>query len=1524
MKFSRRCLVALAFACGLFAAPLQAATHYKVIVIAGQSNCGDWSYNGGTGLSPEVSAWINSSACDALILTSGYADVSGVGSETLQTMYQQSRYPHTWNGVTIAEGYAQCVAYYADKYYKALDPEAVIVVVKKHQPATSIDYWSAAGRSTNDFSANGSSSPYYYPEGLGHQALFARIQRVKALLAGQDYVGAGFIWYQGEGNCNTDNPRYFEMLKDLVDGAKLVPDPVQPTWGDDPAITATNGIRQELNSPDMPFVVARVSSEFTAWGTSTNKDWTPQRERCRRDLVNVTRELTPAAFIDVDDRPVKDDYHYAASERNIMGQRFGEALVKLWGAPVIRPETPAFGGPTLEVSLSAPLANGATIYYTLDGSTPGAGSNVYSAPFTIDRSLTVKAVAYVGGVTGPVVEKRYTLLAPLPAETPTLTAAGMRVRANSYASAAAFPGFENTPAPSTTTQARISRDLRNLGVILCTGYVDIPQDGVYEFKGRSDSDYLTRADYRLTINDVPVDRWVSLKAGLHPFRFEWMNYASGKVIYLWIKGGPYTGFTQVPISALVYEAVSGTTPASFEPSRSLVAIPAAAGTGETVFVASSVATWAASSSQGWLTVSPAGGAYNEMLTLTSQANSTGSPRTATITLSGSGATSRSIIVTQAAGDAAPMEAVIASAADGSTTTLPVTAAGAWKIRHESSPWFDVDPAAGTGNTTVTIRARKNFLTSERAAWLQVDTGGASAQRVKVRQAGDSLYLSPSALSTTLIGQTASDGISPPIYQLDFVDIRTNTDWTAMTSDSWLRLLKSSTQTQSGSGDGRIYFLTTGANTTASSRQATVTVTATGLPAQTITVVQPGTDPFLAAMPPAVTLNRGDAGVFHVASSQPSWSAASDQSWLAVTQATETHRYMLSATPNTAGASRTANVTITSPPAAPVVVAVTQQAAGKLFQTSPSAAAVGYSAAQGTCVLVDSDESWSVTSSSAAWLAASREDFVLPQVSEPLLREHTPDLRPVTDRKYQRLLLAVTGANPSNTSRQALVTLTSSSGATIQTIVTQAADPNVLAITSQPASTSITTGQTAVLTIGAAGPGQLAYQWYQGASPNTAAPIAGATGASFTTPALSADTSYWVRVTDGTGASMNSQTATVSVVAVVIPTARVVDIDFGATPTTGNWNNVTTVASGLRVANAVDSAGLTTNMTATLAAGFGLSSSGVNSAGLFPATANQDAFFTGASPVAVTLGGLDNAKTYTITCFASTTLASGQRTTAFTVGGTTQTLEPSGNVNTAKTFIGVSPASGSIVVGVGPQSPATVGIINALEVIVRGGQEITFPPLPSKAPGDADFSPEATISSGQTIAYTSSNLAVATIVAGQIHIVGAGTSTITAAQAGNASYEPAASVQRTLTVSAASPYEQWTAGFTWPNGSNTSATGDADGDGLANLMEYALGTSPVSAGVNGQPFIGVDGQQHLTFTFTRDSALSSLTYEVEGSNDLSGWITIARSSAGGATTAVNSGSTVVETSAGGSRVHVVVTDAAAPAARRFLRLLVIAN
>ncbi len=89
-----------------------------------------------------------------------------------------------------------------------------------------------------------------------------------------------------------------------------------------------------------------------------------------------------------------------------------------------------------------------------------------------------------------------------------------------------------------------------------------------------------------------------------------------------------------------------------------------------------------------------------------------------------------------------------------------------------------------------------------------------------------------------------------------------------------------------------------------------------------------------------------------------------------------------------------------------------------------------------------------------------------------------------------------------------------------------------AITTQPVSQEVQSGTAIALSVVASGD-DLTYQWYTGNSGDTVAPVAGATGSTLTTGALTASTNYWVQVTN-TGGTADSDTAVITVSAPPIP------------------------------------------------------------------------------------------------------------------------------------------------------------------------------------------------------------------------------------------------------------------------------------------------------------------------------------------------------------------------------------------------------
>ena len=122
-------------------------------------------------------------------------------------------------------------------------------------------------------------------------------------------------------------------------------------------------------------------------------------------------------------------------------------------------------------------------------------------------------------------------------------------------------------------------------------------------------------------------------------------------------------------------------------------------------------------------------------------------------------------------------------------------------------------------------------------------------------------------------------------------------------------------------------------------------------------------------------------------------------------------------------------------------------------------------------------------------------------------------------------------------------------------------------------------------------------------------------------------------------------------------------------------------------------------------------------------------------------------------------------------------------------------------------------------------------MPTKTVGDADFNPGATASSGLTVSYVSSNTAVATIVGGLIHIVGAGTATITYNYT-NSQTSCSAAATKVVTVLAVPTVGDIAGTFTvCKNATTTLTNSTAGGTWSSNLTSVAT-VDPSSGVVTG--------------------------------------------------------------------------------------------
>jgi MBG domain (YGX type) len=147
------------------------------------------------------------------------------------------------------------------------------------------------------------------------------------------------------------------------------------------------------------------------------------------------------------------------------------------------------------------------------------------------------------------------------------------------------------------------------------------------------------------------------------------------------------------------------------------------------------------------------------------------------------------------------------------------------------------------------------------------------------------------------------------------------------------------------------------------------------------------------------------------------------------------------------------------------------------------------------------------------------------------------------------------------------------------------------------------------------------------------------------------------------------------------------------------------------------------------------------------------------------------------------------------------------------------------------------------VNAKQNQTITFDAPTGTTYGDADFDPGATADSGLAVSYSSSTASVCTIVAANIHVVAAGSCTVTASQAGNTNYYAAPDVTRTFSIDKADADCSSIAGYSVTyNASAHTATGTCEGvgtDGTLAGLDLS-GTTHTNAGdYSGDPWTFTD-------------------------------------------------------------------------------------
>jgi len=290
------------------------------------------------------------------------------------------------------------------------------------------------------------------------------------------------------------------------------------------------------------------------------------------------------------------------------------------------------------------------------------------------------------------------------------------------------------------------------------------------------------------------------------------------------------------------------------------------------------------------------------------------------------------------------------AASAGSTSVGVTANISWTAVSNAASWCTVTPASGSNNGTLNVAYTANTTSTSRSAIITV-AGGGLTQSYTLTQSGNTPTLTLSAAT----GSTAAAAGSAT------VGVTANISWTAVSNaTSWCTVTPAS-----GANNGTINVVYT-ANTTTTSRSATITVSGSGL-TRTYVLTQTGNTPTLtlSAATGSVASTAGTTSVGVTANI--SWTAVSNAtSWCTVTPASGANNGTLTVAynANTTTTSRSATITVSGSGLTRTYV-LTQT--GNTLNLTLSAATGSVAATAGTTsVGVTANLSWTAASNASSW------------------------------------------------------------------------------------------------------------------------------------------------------------------------------------------------------------------------------------------------------------------------------------------------------------------------------------------------------------------------------------------------------------------------------------------------------------------------------------------------------------------------------------------------------------------------------
>ena len=214
-----------------------------------------------------------------------------------------------------------------------------------------------------------------------------------------------------------------------------------------------------------------------------------------------------------------------------------------------------------EVKLST-RTEGAAIHYTLDGSEPAVDSPLYEGPFRIGESCIIRARAFKDGlppspISGRTAHKLFFQ--------PSVERAGLQPGCRYTYHTANFQlvsQVEPDPPEATGTMPYPSIERapdEDHFAYLFSGYIDIPEDGIWSFKTHSDDGSALWINGVCVVNNdgshsaVSAEGTIPLMKGLHPYKLVYFeDYEGQELSWSWKAPGA-AAYATVPANRLYYK-----------------------------------------------------------------------------------------------------------------------------------------------------------------------------------------------------------------------------------------------------------------------------------------------------------------------------------------------------------------------------------------------------------------------------------------------------------------------------------------------------------------------------------------------------------------------------------------------------------------------------------------------------------------------------------------------------------------------------------------------------------------------------------------------------------------------------------------------------------------------------------------------------------------------------------------------------------------------------------------------------------